>query len=247
MQHVYGFSLRRPIRAGMGFGQTIAIFGTGSALLFVGTRVLIPLLSRITGQEPILFWFLIGGLGVFLPLLLLAVLLLRAEGAPFDRRLWTERLRFRSMNGGDWLWSLAALLLIGALSAGLVAGLTLLLGHVDPQPPFMRFAPLTPERAWLLALWLPFWVLNILGEEILWRGVLLPRQEQTFGRWAWLVNSAGWLLFHLAFGWHMLVLLLPILLIEPYVVQRRQNSWVGVLIHATLNGPAFLAIAFGLL
>jgi len=75
----------------------------------------------------------------------------------------------------------------------------------------MHFEPLTPERTWLLAIWLPFWVLNIMGEEILWRGVLLARQEQTFGRWAWLVNSGGWLLFHLAFGWQLLVVLLPIL------------------------------------
>ncbi len=245
MQHVHGSSLRRPVVTGMGLGQTLAIFGAGSALLFVGTHGLIPMLSRLTGQEPILFWFLIGGLGVFVPLLLLAVVLLHTEGTSFDRRLWTERLRFRAMNGGDWLWSLGAMLLIGALSTGLATGRGMLLGHVDQQPPFMRFEPLTPERVWLLALWLPFWVLNIMGEEILWRGVLLPRQEQTFGRWAWLVNSGGWLLFHLAFGWQLLILLLPILVIMPYVVQRRGNSWVGVLIHAGLNGAGFLAIAFG--
>jgi hypothetical protein len=36
-------------------------------------------------------------------------------------------------------------------------------------------------------------VLNIVGEEFVWRGVVLPRQEVAFGGRAWLVN--GVLLF----------------------------------------------------
>jgi len=40
----------------------------------------------------------------------------------------------------------------------------------------------------------------------------------------------------------------PLLLfIQSYVVQRRKNTWVGVVIHGGINGPGFLAIAFGLL
>jgi Type II CAAX prenyl endopeptidase Rce1-like len=38
-------------------------------------------------------------------------------------------------------------------------------------------------------------LLNILGEEFLWRGVVLPRQEVAFGRRAWVVNGILWLLF----------------------------------------------------
>jgi hypothetical protein len=76
-------------------------------------------------------------------------------------------------------------------------------------------------------------------------GVLLPRQELALGRWAWLVHGAGWLLFHIPFGWQLLIVLMPILLIEPYVVQRRGNSWIGVVIHGGLNGPTFVAVALG--
>ena len=49
--------------------------------------------------------------------------------------------------------------------------------------------PLTPGRYWLLAAWVPCWVLNIMGEEILWRGVMVPRQEAALGRRAWFVWS----------------------------------------------------------
>jgi membrane protease YdiL (CAAX protease family) len=32
----------------------------------------------------------------------------------------------------------------------------------------------------------------------------------------------------------------------PYVAQRSQNTWVGIIVHAGLNGSAFLMLAFGL-
>jgi membrane protease YdiL (CAAX protease family) len=236
-----------PALPGTGLGPTLAIFGAGSALLWGVTHGLIPFLSRVTGQEPAVWWFLAGGLGVFLPLLLLAAVLLYTEGARLDRRTWTERLRFRPLTGGNWLWGIGALVVVGAASVSISALLGSIGGSGRPQPSFMAFAPLTPDRYWLLALWVPFFVLNIMSEEILWRGVILPRQERRFGRWAWLVNGCGWLLFHPAFGWQLMALLLPILFIEPYVVQRTRNSWVGVLIHALFNGPSFVAIALGLL
>jgi membrane protease YdiL (CAAX protease family) len=247
MHHVQHLSMRQLAVTGVGLGQTVAIFGSGAALLFATTHGLVPLLSRATGQEPILWWFLGGGLGVFLPLVLVAGLLLHREGAAFRRTTWHNRLRFRPLTARDWWWAAGALVVIGSGSAALMALLDALLGDVQSNPPFLRMAPLTPDRYWLLLVWLPFWVLNILGEEVLWRGVLLPRQEQRFGRWAWCINSAGWLLFHAAFGWPLVVTLLPILVVLPYVVQRRQNTWLGVVIHAGLNGPGFLAVAFGLL
>jgi len=111
----------------------------------------------------------------------------------------------------------------------------------------MSFEPLTAGRYWLLAVWFPYWILNIMGEEILWRGVMLPRQELAFGNKTWIVHGLGWGLFHIAFGWQLLITLLPILFIQSYVVQQRKNSWIGVIVHAGINGPGFLAIAFGLL
>ncbi len=76
---------------------------------------------------------------------------------------------------------------------------------------------------------------------------MLPRQELAFGNWAWLFHGIGWGIFHISFGWKFLITLLPILFIQSYVVQRRKNSWIGVVIHGGINGPAFLAISFGLL
>jgi membrane protease YdiL (CAAX protease family) len=149
------------------------------------------------------------------------------------------------MNGGDWLWTIVGIAAVGVLTGGIGAALGML-PEAKLRPSFMTLEPLGSGRHWILGAWLPFFVLNIVGEEFVWRGVVLPRQEVAFGGRAWLVNGILWLLFHAAFPWKVLLILVPITLILPYVVQRRRNTWAGVVIHAGFGGTGFLALAFGL-
>ncbi|MBN1350569.1 CPBP family intramembrane metalloprotease [candidate division KSB1 bacterium] len=232
---------------GLGILGSSMIFGTAAIVLFLETHFLIPFLSSRSGIEVVIFWFIVAGLGMFLPLLILAYVMVKREGFEFNKTLWRDRLRFRKMTGGDWLWCLGAIFAIGLVSAVIMQVLEMLMQQVEHQPPFMDFDPLTRDHYWILLVWLPYWLLNIMGEEILWRGTLLPRQEVRFGKHAWLVHGIFWGVFHIAFGWQLLLTLIPILFLQSYVVQRRKNSWIGVVIHAAINGPSFLAIAFGLL
>lgn len=226
--------------------RSFGIFLAFAALLYLQTHVTIPWLSKISGIEPIFFWFVVGGLGVFLPLILAGWFILRRE-APRSMSVWTDRLRFRRMNRGDWLWSAGGILAAG-IGSGIIMQLVALAGgNMNTQPPFMHLDPLGPGRYSLLAVWLPYWLLNIMGEEFLWRGVLLPRAEAASGNRAWAEQGFGWAVFHIAFGWQLLLTMLPLLFIIPYIAQRRGNSWTGVVIHAVINGPAFILIALGLL
>jgi membrane protease YdiL (CAAX protease family) len=231
----------------MGLLHGFLIFGGGALLLGLGTRLVIPAVSQGTALEPVVAWFLVGGLLVFLPILLFGLFLLRQEGWGSVAGLWSARLRFRRMNRTDWAWGIGALIVIGLLTGLIQVLMGLFLEDADLHPPFMAFEPLGPGRYWILGAWLPFWVMNIMGEEIVWRGVILPRQEVALGAHAWMANAGGWLIFHLAFGWQLLLLLTPIVVVLPYVAQKRKNSWIAVLIHGGLNGPAFVAIALGLL
>lgn len=137
--------------------------------------------------------------------------------------------------------------LVGLISGLIMKRLELLIGKFDHSPAFMTFEPLTKGRYWLLLVWVPYWILNILGEEFLWRGVMLPRQEIAFGKYTWLIHGFGWGLFHIAFGWQLLITLIPLIFIQSYIVQRTKNSWIGVIMHGGLNGPSFIAICFGLI
>jgi membrane protease YdiL (CAAX protease family) len=238
--------LQNEIR-GLGLLKSFCIFGIASIALIIDTQYIIPFLSEKTGLEPIIFWFLVAGLGIFLPMLVLSYFILRSEGEKIGKNTWRDRLRFRKMNKTDWQWTIGSMIVIGILSLAIIKLLEVFIGKVESQPSFIYLEPLTPDRYWILLIWLPYWILNIMGEEILWRGVILPRQEIIFKKNTWLIHGAFWGIFHIAFGWQMLLTVMPILFIQSYVVQRRKNSWTGVVIHAVINGPSFIAISFGLL
>lgn len=223
------------------------IFVSAAMLLGVMTHLYIPFLSEVTGLESIIFWFICGGLGVFTPLIIAGVMMLRKEGSKFTKETFVERLRFRPMTRRDWRYSLLALVVIGLLTSGIMIAMQVLFSDFNHTPSFMTLDPLSPGRYWLLLAWLPYWLLNIGGEEFFWRGVLLPRQEKTFEDKTWILHGTGWAIFHIAFGWQLLVMLLPLLYIEPYVVQKTQNTWTGVFLHGVINGPSFIAIALGII
>ena len=231
----------------LGFIGSFAIYIPAAILMYCMTKYLIPFLSEITGQETILFWFIVAGLGILTPLIITGLFILKSEGFKLTKSTWTDRLRFRKISGTDLLWGLTGLISVGISTWLIMAGLELLTGEFYHSPAFMSFEPLSKGRYWLLIVWLPYWILNILGEEFLWRGVLLPRQELAFGKYAWFIHGLGWGLFHIAFGWQLLITLIPLIFIQSYIVQRTKNSWIGVIMHGGLNGPSFIAICFGLI
>mgnify|MGYP002639936641 CR=1 FL=1 len=231
----------------LGLIGSFPIYIPAAALMYFLTKYLIPFLSKTTGQENILFWFIVAGLGVFTPLIIIGIMVLKYEGYRISSTTWKERLRFRKITIKDLLWSIFGLIIIAAFSGVIMKILELIIGEFDHSPSFLSFEPLNEGRYWLLLIWFPYWILNILGEEFLWRGVMLPRQEIAFGKFAWLIHGIGWALFHVAFGWQLLITMIPIIFIQSFIVQKTKNSWNGVIIHGGLNGPSFIAICFGLL
>ena len=231
----------------LGFSGSFAIYLPAALLMYVLTRFLIPFLSDVTGMETIFFWFIVAGAGIFTPLVITGLVILKSEGYRISRQTITNRLRFRRLTLKDLLFALGGLVAVGVISGVVMQILEMVIGKFDHSPAFMQFEPLSEGRYWLLLVWVPYWLTNILGEEFLWRGVMLPRQEIAFGKYAWLIHGFGWGLFHIAFGWQLLITLVPLIFIQSYLVQKTGNSWVGVIMHGGLNGPAFLAICFGLI
>lgn len=231
----------------LGFSGSFAIYLPAALLMYVLTRFLIPFLSDVTGMETIFFWFIVAGAGIFTPLIITGLVILKSEGYRISMQTITNRLRFRRLTLRDLLFALGGLVAVGVISGVVMQILEMVIGKFDHSPAFMQFEPLSEGRYWLLLVWVPYWLTNILGEEFLWRGVMLPRQEIAFGKYAWLIHGFGWGLFHIAFGWQLLITLVPLIFIQSYLVQKTGNSWVGVIMHGGLNGPAFLAICFGLI
>ena len=185
---------------------------------------------------------------------------------------WAEikaRFRLVRMTGRDWLWAVGALLLT-FLSIGpiqLLTALPLIKGIPAIAPPnffppwnmpgvafdmtlYTSYIGVPLKGNWGVAvLVLVMFFFNIFGEELWWRGYILPRQEKAHGRWAWVVNGVLWLLWHVAFYPWQIFALLPICLAVPFVAQRRQNTWAAIVIHMQ-NGVfqlLVLAMVLGIL
>jgi membrane protease YdiL (CAAX protease family) len=119
--------------------------------------------------------------------------------------------------------------------------------ELKTTPPFMEFQALIGYEKLYLFIWFPMFFFNIVGEELLWRGYILPRQELKHGGYAWIINSVLWFVFHLCFGRDLLIILLPILIIVPYTAYRTRNTLIGIITHGILNGPMFVLVSLGLI
>lgn len=230
--------------------NSIFLFILPSAAFVVITHVLIPYLNSELIIHPALSWF-IGGLLIFVSLFILAVYLTRKDGFRSKKELM-ERLRLKKLSGRDWKYVIFSTLSIFLLM-GMIMGISRFLfvkygiHELETTPSFMKFEVLTGKQRFLLFVWLIMFFFNMFGEELLWRGYILPRQEIKLKGKAWLLNSLLWLVFHACFGIDLIILLLPILFILPYAVYKTQNTYVGILIHTVLNGPMFILVSLGIM
>jgi membrane protease YdiL (CAAX protease family) len=85
---------------------------------------------------------------------------------------------------------------------------------------------------WFFALFVISAVFNtILGEEFLFRGVLLPRMEGVFGRGSWVANGVLFALYHVHQPWGILDNILTGLLFT-FPAYRYRSTWMAVILHS---------------
>ena len=102
---------------------------------------------------------------------------------------------------------------------------------------------------WFLALYVVTAVFNtILGEEFLFRGVLLPRMEGVFGRWSWVANNILFGLYHVHVPWAIPNAVLTGLL-YTYPAYRYRSTWMSIILHSAQSvyfGFLVLGVVLGL-
>ncbi len=183
------------------------------------------------------------------------------EGIGMSRRDLWARFRLHRMTRQDWLWTVGGFL-FAFLAGGMLAGAARQLISVFPAiaPPAF-FPPILDPRvtlstavftdfvgASLVDNWGVFILyaialfFNIFGEELWWRGLILPRQELAHGRGTWVIHGLLWLLFHVPFYPWSAVSLLPICLTIAYVSQRRRNTTPAIIMHWLYNGLPLLLV-----
>jgi membrane protease YdiL (CAAX protease family) len=228
----------------IGIVLSAILFGIPALLLWVATDFGVPALSA-RGWNPLLAWFLAGTF-VFAPLLVAAVFGASKALSTRSPSKVLQHLRVRRLSVDDW--RLTLLTLVWTVAA--VTGLTVVNAKVWPglptEPSFMAVHALAPGQYHLLAFWLPFFAVNIIGEELWWRGFIQPRQEPVFGSGTWIVQGLLHAVFHASFGPGLVFILWPVLFSIPWLVQRSANTSAGMVLHAVVNGAGFLAVNLGL-
>ena len=72
---------------------------------------------------------------------------------------------------------------------------------------------------------------TVLGEELLFRGLLLPRMKGAFGKADWLVNGLLFATYHLHVPWVIPAALLDALILS-YPSKRYGSAWIGIAVHS---------------
>ena len=139
------------------------------------------------------------------------------------------------MNRREWKWTLGGLLIGLPLYLVTTVLATQVYDILRFTPPdIFPSGPMTnlPLGAFVL-------FMNIVSEELWWRGYILPRQERQHGRYTWAIHGVLWAFFH-AFKWWAVPFMLFTTWIIPFIAQRTGSTTPGIIIHLVTNGLGIL-------
>src|SRR5215212_1829066 len=83
---------------------------------------------------------------------------------------------------------------------------------------------------------------TVLGEELLFRGLLLPRMKGAFGRWDWVANGVLFACYHLHMPWVIPQTLLVDTFAEAYPSRRYRSALIGIIVHSSQSVVFFVLV-----
>jgi membrane protease YdiL (CAAX protease family) len=231
--------------------QILGIWLAASAPMWILGWLVYPLLSRdLPTVDAGLLRIKLFTVGLIWQFLLSMLILYREQGnlrlETICRRFWLNRpVSPRTGKKENRLWWLLIplTLLVAVMELGIDPILnsswtTLFPFLAEPQgySPATLFAPELRYLwigAWdLLALQAALSVFNtFLGEELLFRGVLLPRMKGIFGKWDWVANGVAFGLYHLHQPWGLPGNILSGLLLA-FTGKRYRSNWFPIILHS---------------
>ena len=240
-------SRQQPLRG----GHTMLAFGIPSLVMLISIHGVMPLLQHI-GLTP--FESMVVSYSVPMAWMLSAALVMyhKVDGYPLTWQAFSQRFRYPRITFKAILQGLGVFAVI-MVGYGLLNGLATVITQswmpmanhlpalLDPRVELTTAAldnmvggQISGNWSVIILYFIMFFF-NIVGEELWWRGYLLPRQETTHDRYAWVWHGVLWTVFHVHKWWDLLGLLAVCLPIA-YVSQRTKNNWPAFIAHALFNG-----------
>jgi CAAX protease family protein len=221
--------------------QILGVWAAAAVPMGVLAWIVAPWLrDQLGGDEPLARALLIClTLGLIWQFVLVMILIRRELGGLQRSRvcdaLWLRAPRDPKsgrVGGRVWWWALLFVVLFGlwamvpAIPGPSVRDLGDFLGS-DRGEEFFRGA-----WGWFVVV-VVFAAFNtVLGEELLFRGLLLPRMQGVFGRRDWVANGALFALYHLHQPWSILNALVDGVFLLAYPSRRFESAWMGIIVHS---------------
>ena len=228
-------------------------FGVVFALFFYGV---IPLFESL--GLPGFYAYLLALTIPFILMIITTFYCLKKEGVPFNFKSLMNRLNYKKIEKKD------ILLLVGIFAVELIVFLLLnqlnmlLVEHVyifpNQLPVFADPRVLDAleiidleiglkNNYLLLFVVLVVLILNVVGEEIFWRGYLFERQKVNASKYFWVFHALMWTVFHF-YKYYDLLIVLPMAFGLTYAVYKTKNNTPGLIFHFITNSTTFFALLY---
>jgi hypothetical protein len=239
--------------------QILGIWVLAAAPMGLLVWVVFPTLKDSVAIQPEIFFFALTVTGLMWQVILSLTILYRETGTlrlgTIRERTWRQKPRDPKTGqprGILWLWLIPIIILEFVLALGVEPIVVDLWTSIFPffaEPVSLGALAETPEQfvgAWsLVVLQLLLLVGNYwLGEEFLFRSVLLPKMSGVFGRWDWLANAVLFATYH----WGKPSVLVATILtgsLFAFTTKRWRSAWFGLIPHA-IEGVYILFLILGL-
>lgn len=243
--------------------QILAIWGVVTVPMTLLSWVIAPALIPHVPLHPGITYWLLMILGMVWQFIVSLWIVYRELGtlrwSAIRQRTWLQTPRRPDTGVPDhrlFWWLLPCLLFSALVNLGLGNTLDTAMAGLFPslQPAsFMDTSQMaTPEfqgQWWVLGVALVSIAFNyFLGEEFLFRGVLLPKMQGVFGTYDWLANAVLFSFYHLHKPLTLPTQLLGNLAIS-WPARRFRSNWMAVIVHgveAILVLALTLAVILGL-
>lgn len=236
-------------------GGILGIWALAAVPMGVLSWVIYPRLAPDFGSDPLsagVTRMALITLGLVWQFALTLIIVWREEG---DLRLATIKRRLRLNPPRDaksgrprrvlWLWLIPFIAAAAAWDIALTSPVEAAWLSVFPalsEPPGYGFdavfaSAVMLERLqgawWFFGLFVASAVFNsFLGEEVLFRGVLLPKMEGVFGRWSWVANGCLFGLYHIHQPWGIAANVVSGALFLALPAWRFRSTWLSIIIHS---------------
>ena len=229
------------------FWQILGIWFAGSTPIWILSWVVAPVIIPHSPLHPALTYWLLMIAGMMWQFVLSLVIVYRTLGSlRWDlicKRTWLQVPRdpqTAKPNPKLFWWLVPAIIFYGLIGFGLAryldAPVTWLFPTLHPaayQDTNQLAALNLKGQWWLLGIAVASTLFNhFLGEEFLFRGVLLPRMQGAFGKYDWLANAVLFGLYHMHKPWGIPTNIVQSLA-QTLPAKRFRSNWMAIAVHGT--------------